>query len=81
MSQFYLELHKAQEIVRDEYGRPSSWRQGKLVEKFTDPKSFLDFVTDNGAKLKNVVAFSGSATLLSTANGIIADQAKRAGVL
>jgi hypothetical protein len=81
MSDFYLELHKAKDIVRDEDGRPYSWRKGVEIETFRKPADFLDYVQAHGKELKNVVAFTGSSTLLNTANSIIADQAKKAGVL
>ena len=78
---FYLELHKATQIRRDDSGMATSWRGGKLIKKFTMPLEFVDYVRANADKLKDAVAFTGSASLIVTANALIAaDELKKVGV-
>lgn len=78
---FYLELHKAQNILRDEDGTPYSWRGGKLIKKFRNAVEFLDYVRDHAKELRNAVVFTSSASLIATSNAYLASELKKAGVL
>jgi hypothetical protein len=78
----YIILEKAKEIQRDERGMAWTWRgTGEQVATFTDANKFMTYVKEHAAELGDVVAFTGSASLLQQANLIIADQLKKAGVL
>lgn len=77
----YIMLQRATDITRDEQGTATSWRgTGETLATFTKADDFIKYVEDNAADLKDVIAFTGSASLLLQANAIIADKAKKAGV-
>ena len=82
MMAFYCELHKAQKVERDANGSPYSWRGGIVIEKFTDPLVFVDYVHDHAATLpKNTVVFTTSGSMIITANNYLVEEQKKAGVL
>lgn len=74
---FYLELHRAKDLLRDEQGYPYYWRTREVVTEFNDPSNFIAYVQNNIRRLKNVVAFSGSASQIASANQFITDQLKK----
>lgn len=78
----YIILEKAVDIERDEHGIAFTWRgTGEKVKTFTDGDRFVAYVKENAKDLKDVIAFTGSASLLRQANFIIAEELKKAGVL
>lgn len=79
----YIILEKAVDITRDEKtGMATSWRgTGEKVQTFTDGNKFMAYVKEHAAELGDVIAFTGSASLLTQANLIIADQLKKVGKL
>lgn len=79
----YIILEKATEIKRDtETGMATSWRgTGERVKEFTNGDKFVAYVKENAKDLKDVVAFTGSASLIQQANFIIAEELKKVGKL
>lgn len=79
----YIILEKAVDIQRDkDTGMAWTWRgTGEKIAEFTDGDAFMTYVKEHAAELGDVIAFTGSASLLNQANLIIADQLKKAGVL
>jgi len=78
----YIQLLKAVDIERDERGMAFTWRNtGEVVETFTDATKFMEYIKEHAAELRDVVAFTGSASQIQQANLIIADQLKKAGKL
>ena len=78
---FYLELQSASDIKRTRQGIPYAWRTGKTKYKFYTETAFLDFVQENAPKLTNMVAFTGSATLITQANTFLAQEIKKVAAL
>lgn len=78
---FYLTIQKAKNIKRDEDGFPYSWTSGKQIAEFRDAEKFMDYVRANIKTFKSAVAFTGSASLLTSANGFITNELKKAGLL
>lgn len=77
----YIILQKAVDIQRNEAGAPISWRgTGETLETFTDGDKFVAYVKEHAAELKDVVAFTGSASLITQANYIIGQELRKAGV-
>lgn len=81
MSDFYITLDRATNIKRDADGVPFAWKGGKKIAEFSDPEKLKEYVTDNIGDLVDVVAFTGSATLLNAVNSFIATELKKAGLL
>lgn len=80
----YILLQKATDIVRDpETQMPVSWRgTGVNVQEFKDGDKYIEYVKANAKELgKDVVAFTGSASLLQQANFILVEELKKVGVL
>lgn len=80
----YIILQKADDIVRDEQTlMPISWRgTGENVKEFRDGEKYVAYVKENAKALgKNVIAFTGSASLLQQANFILVEELKKVGVL
>lgn len=74
----YIILEKAKEITRDEQGVAISWRgTGETVGTFTSADKLVQYIKDNAKDLKNVIAFTGSASQLYQANAIIANERKK----
>ncbi len=74
---FYLELQKASHIQRDVNGIPFAWRGGRVVQSFHNPNEFLDYVREHRSELKNTVAFTGSASLIASANAYLSSELKK----
>lgn len=79
----YIILEKATDITRDkDSGMAVSWRgTGEVIKEFRDGDAFIAYVKEHTNELKDVVAFTGSASLLQQANFIIAEELKKAGLL
>lgn len=79
----YIILQRATEINRDpENGMATSWRgTGETIKEFTDGDKFISYVKEHASELKDVVAFTGSASLLQQANFVIGQELKKAGVI
>lgn len=76
-----LELRKATNIKRTEEGMPFGWRSGELIAVFNSGQAFKSYVQKNIQYLKNAIAFTGNAQLLTDANNFIAGELKHAGML
>lgn len=68
-------IQEATEINRDNDGYPYSWKSGNTLFTATTSKEFYDFV-DALKDYSNIVAFTGSASNLMTANAYIAHKLK-----
>jgi hypothetical protein len=78
----YIILERADEITRDEQGVAISWRgKGQTLGTFTNADKLVEYIKENVADLKDVIAFTGSASQLWQANAIIANELKKAGLL
>ena len=69
---FYVKLQKATAIKRDKNGVARSWQAGDTIISFRDSKAFADYVKQNLKAMRNVVAFSPSASMLDLTNSYIA---------
>lgn len=78
---FYLTLDRATDIKRNDAGVPWTWKGGKQIMAFTSWLAYETYVTKNIKKLADAVAFTGSASLLQTANSFLASELKKAGLL
>lgn len=79
----YIVLERAVDIQRDkDSGAPWTWRStGETIKTFTDGDEFIAYVKEHAAELKDAVAFTGSASLISQANYIIGQELRKAGKL
>jgi hypothetical protein len=79
----YIILEKAKNIERDkETGTAWTWTgTGETLATFTEPDKFIAYVQENAKDLKDVIAFTGSASQLQQANFIIAEELKKVGLL
>lgn len=76
-----LELRKATSIRRSKDGAPFSWTLGGVIASFSRPQDFKQHVQQNIESLRDAVAFTGNAQLLSDANNFLAGELKRVGAL
>lgn len=79
----YIILQKATEIERDPVTKmPFSWKgTGKNVAEFRNGDAYVKYVKENAKDLKDVVAFTGSASLLQQANFILVEELKKLGLV
>ena len=79
----FIILQKAQNIERDpETKMPFSWQgTGENVKTFTNGDEYVAYVKQHAKELKDVVAFTGSASLLQQANFILVEELKKVGLV
>lgn len=74
-------LTRADRIQRDEDGRPWAWQSGETIAEFASPEELLIYVEHHLSELKDAVVFTGSASLLNSANAFLGNRLMEAGLL
>lgn len=81
----YIILQQASDIKRGkDSGIPWTWKSGKEIKRFTHGDvfgAFCRYVDENVRDLKDAVAFTGSASLITQANGYLTMKLREAGLL
>lgn len=70
-------LTKAKNILRDEAGVPYSWQGTDEIAEFYSIEDFKRYVDKNKDKLKDCVAFSGSASAVTICNNYLTKALKQ----
>lgn len=79
----YIILQRATNIERDPQTKmPFSWTgTGETIAEFTNGDKYVAYVKEHAKELKNVVAFTGSASLLQQANFVLLEEQKKVGLV